>query len=69
MEISLGGDHGKGKFAFLAVDVIRYKADSVRGQKSKIMDFKIGQIDHGSDSVELLRPLLQLLEPGVLVHL
>jgi len=64
VEVCLGGDHGKGKFTFIALVIVRYKAALIK-QDDKIFEFQIGQIDHPSDSVELLRPLLARLEVGI----
>ena len=62
IEICLGGDHGKGKFTFVAMIIVRY----INKQRaSKIFEFQIGQIDHGGDTVELLEPLLSRLEKGI----
>jgi hypothetical protein len=63
VEVCLGGDHGKGKFTFIALVIVRYKAAALR--QDKIFEFQIGQIDHAKDSVELLRPLLARLEVGI----
>ena len=63
IEICLGGDHGKRKFIFMAIVAIRYKKES--GLEPLIKEYQIGQIDHSSDNVELLRPLLKFLEPGI----
>ena len=55
IDICLGGDHGKGKFTFVALVTVRYKSNI----KDKKLELQIGQIDHGGDTVELLQPLLE----------
>jgi hypothetical protein len=62
LELLLGGDHGKGAFTFLFVIVVRYK-DSTRAPM--IVELQLGQIDSTEDSMELLRPLLDDMVPGL----
>ena len=46
IEICLGGDHGKGKFTFTALVIIRYKQPiGNKEKKPNILEFQIGQID------------------------
>jgi hypothetical protein len=63
LELLLGaGDHGKGAFTFLFVVVVRYK-DPTRAPM--IVELQLGQIDSTEDSMELLRPLLDDMMPGL----
>jgi hypothetical protein len=62
LELLLGGDHGKGAFTFLFAIVVRYK-DPTRAPM--IVELQLGQIDSTEDSMELLRPLLDAMMPGL----
>jgi hypothetical protein len=62
LELLLGGDHGKGAFTFLFVIVVRYKDPT---QAPMIVELQLGQIDSTEDSMELLRPLLDGMMPGL----
>jgi hypothetical protein len=64
IEVCLGGDHGKGKFAFMALVVVRYKKEMKR--KPSYFEYQIGQINDGKDSIDSLRPLLLVLEEGIM---
>jgi hypothetical protein len=61
LELTLGGDHGKGAFTFLACLIIRF----TDGSDPKVMEFQIGEIDSETDSMELLLPLVKKLEVGL----
>jgi len=63
IQICLGGDHGKGKFTFMALVAVRFKADAE--VPDKILEFQIGQIDEETDTIEFLKPLLERLEVGI----
>jgi hypothetical protein len=62
LKLLLGGDHGKGAFTFLFVILVRYK-DSTRAPM--IVELQVGQIDSTKDSMELLWPLLDDMNPGL----
>jgi hypothetical protein len=62
LELTLGGDHGKGAFTFLACLIIRF----TDGSDPQVMEFQIGEIDSEKDSMELLLPLVKKLEVGLL---
>jgi hypothetical protein len=62
LELLLGGDHGKGPFTFLFVIVVRYKDPT---WAPMIVELQLGQIDSTEDSMELLRPLLDDMMPGL----
>jgi hypothetical protein len=64
MDMSLGGDHGKGAFTYMALLAIRYKKESKI--ESKYLAMQIGQIDSAADSAEILKPLVKRLEAGLL---
>ncbi|KAL7564736.1 hypothetical protein ACA910_010147 [Epithemia clementina (nom. ined.)] len=65
IEISLGGNHGKGKFSFVAIIIIGYRKNKNANKEDKVVELQIGQIDDSSDKLELLRPLLSRLETSV----
>lgn len=71
IDIALGGDHGKGKFVFIAVFIVHYKRSTGNDVSDNepidnhAVQLQIGQIDDSSDSADLLRPLLQELETGI----
>jgi hypothetical protein len=52
----------KGAFTFLLVIVVRYKNEA---HDPMFLELQIGQIDSAFDSMELLRPLLHDMEPGL----
>jgi hypothetical protein len=61
LELTLGGDHGKGAFTFLACLIIQF----TDGSDPQVMEFQIGEIDSETDSMELLLPLVKKLEVGL----
>jgi hypothetical protein len=61
LELTLGGDHGRGAFTFLGCLIIRY----TDGSDPQVMEFQIGEIDSETDSMELLLPLVKKLEVGL----
>jgi hypothetical protein len=61
LELTLGGDHGKGAFTFLACLIIRFTDDS----DPQVMEFQIEEIDSATDLMELLLPLVKKLEVGL----
>jgi hypothetical protein len=56
-ELTLGGDHGKGAFTFLACLIIRF-AD---GSDPKEIELQIGEIGSETDTMEVLQPLVNKL--------
>jgi hypothetical protein len=64
LDMSLGGDHGQGAFTLMALLALRYKEES--GKESKYLALQIGQIESAADSVEILKPLVDRLEAGLL---
>jgi hypothetical protein len=64
MDMSLGGDHGQGAFTFMALLALRYTKES--GKESKYLALQIGQIESAADSFEILKPLVDRLEAGLL---
>jgi hypothetical protein len=64
LDMSLGGDHGQGAFSFMALLALRYKKES--GKESKYFAVQIGQIESAADSSEILKPLVDRLEAGLL---
>jgi hypothetical protein len=63
MELTLGGDHGKGAFTFIACLIIRFE-DPL--EEPQVLEFQIGEIDSEKDSMELLLPLVEKLGEGLL---
>ena len=61
LELTLGGDHGKGAFTLLACLIIRF-TDALDPQ---VMEFQIREIDSEMDLMELLLPLVKKLEAGL----
>jgi hypothetical protein len=62
IEVSVGGDHGKGVFSFVAIVVIRYKGYS----DPFSFTLQLGEIDSPTDSMEHLTPLIEKINPGLL---
>ncbi len=63
MELTLGGDHGKGAFTFIACLIVRFE-DPL--EEPQVLEFQIGEIDSEKDSMELLLPLVEKLGEGIL---
>jgi hypothetical protein len=63
MELTLGGNHGKGAFTFIACLIARFEDPS---EEPQVLEFQIGEIDSKKDSVELLLPLVEILGEGLL---
>jgi hypothetical protein len=63
MELTLGGDHGKGAFAFIACLIVRLDNPS---EAPQVLEFQIGEIDSEKDSMELRLPLVEKLGEGLL---
>jgi hypothetical protein len=42
MELTLGGDHGKGAFTFIACLIVRFEDPS---EEPQVLEFQIGEID------------------------
>ena len=61
LELLFGGDHGQGAFSFLMVVIVRYSTD----REDDKYELQLGEIDSTKDCVEILEPLLQMLEPGI----
>jgi hypothetical protein len=62
-ELSLGENHGKGAFTFLAVLFVRYQ-DPL--EPPTILEFQIGEMSSMTDLVELLRQMTRKLEISLL---
>ena len=58
VEVLLGGDHGKGAFSFLAIIIVRFKTF----KSPIILDLQIGQIDSTEDKMNMLKPLLDMIQ-------
>jgi hypothetical protein len=63
MELTLGGDHGKGAFTFIACLIIQFE-DPL--EEPQVLEFQIGEINSEKDSMELLLPLVKKLGEGLL---
>jgi hypothetical protein len=63
MELTLGGDHGKGTFTFIACLIVRFEDPS---EEPQVLEFQIGEIDSEKDSMKLLLPLVEKLGEGLL---
>ena len=63
MDLTLGGDHGKGAFTFIACLIIRFE-DPL--EEPQVLEFQIGEIDSEKDSMELLLPLVEKIGEGLL---
>jgi hypothetical protein len=62
MELTLGGDHGKGAFTFIACLIVWFE-DPL--EAPQVLEFQIGKIDSEKDSMELLLPLVEKLGEGL----
>jgi hypothetical protein len=63
MKLTLGGDHGKGYYTFIACLIVQFD-DPL--EEPQVLEFQIGEIDSEKDSMELLLPLVKKLGEGLL---